>query len=77
MKKIFISEYAETHLFNMNYTSMEKIKRNDDETNDENSKCPSPKYTWTEWNSVTDPLAEDSDGNDYELLDDHRSLNRR
>ena len=76
-EKIYILEYAETHLFNIDDVPLEKIKKNDDESNDENSKCLSPKYTWTEWNSLTDPLAEGSDGNDYELLDDHRSLNQR
>ena len=36
-------------------------------------KCPEPNYQWTTWNSYTNLSKFDSDGNDYETLDLHRS----
>lgn len=42
----------------------------------DNSKCPSSKYEWTTWCSMT----KENDGkrwNDYETLNRHRSLNSR
>ena len=52
-----------------NEAEMIKIK-----TNFTNSlKCPETKYHWTSWNSYTNLSETDSDGNDYETLDLHRS----
>ena len=51
-----------------NETEMSQIK-----TNYTNAlKCPEPNH-WTLWNSYTDLSENDSDGNDYETLDLHRS----
>ena len=60
-----------------NETELERIKINANGERSITPKCPNPNFQWTEWSSYTDLSDPTSDGNDYEMLERHRSINLR
>ena len=71
--KIFLEKAVDEVYYTIrpNATEYEKIITNFADA----SKCSSPNHQWTEWGSFTDLSRNTSDGNDYELLEGHRSEN--
>ena len=59
-----------------NVTMPDEKQMNDIKKSDDKIKCISTSHFWTEWSSASRPIDEDSNGNDIELLNMHRSLNK-
>ena len=59
-----------------NEKELERIKINADVEGSITPKC-TMNYRWTSWRSYSNPSDPTSDGNDYEMLELHRSVDPR